>query len=128
MVLGYVVAQHELPDITAEEPDDKCVHQATIPCGTLLNTCPGTPKLTGSPCCGTPGFNVETFLIPALNFCSRVDQTGCAGGLVDYAEVPRAAVVIDNQLLVEIEKIHQLITSMARCKAATRASISPRVL
>src|SRR5262245_46148896 len=69
---------------TAGPPDAQCVHQATIPCVGSTDPCPGTPKLgAGNPCCTTPGFTVGTFLISALGFCSRVDQTACGGGVVD---------------------------------------------
>jgi hypothetical protein len=69
---------------TTGPPDAKCLHQATIPCGPPVAPCPATPALgANAPCCSTPGFAVGTFFIPALGFCSHVDQTACGGGIVD---------------------------------------------
>ena len=58
----------------------------------------------------------------------RVEALGMAVGSGHRPEIARIAVVVDDHVAVELAQVHQPSTSRARASAATRRSISARVL
>jgi hypothetical protein len=74
----------------AEGAAPTCEHAACIKCGTL-GTCAGLPSCTTSDCnghlsnqcCSTPGFNLPSLFIAAVNACTRLDQDGSGSGAVN---------------------------------------------
>src|SRR2546429_3837195 len=82
--------------VAAEAPFPTCEHNLCIPCGNPNASCAGIPgcEVADNPngciprgtmgCCDTPGFIVPTFFVNILGgLCSRVDQVGCGGGVVN---------------------------------------------
>ena len=76
-----------------------CEHNLCIPCGNPNAACAGIPgcAVAGNPngcvprgtqgCCDQPAFVVPTFFVNILGgLCSRVDQIGCGGGIVNTSQ------------------------------------------
>ena len=76
-----------------------CEHALCIPCGNANAPCAGIPgcEVAGNPngcvprgtqgCCNQPAFIVPTFFVNILGgLCSRVDQIGCGGGVVNTSQ------------------------------------------
>src|SRR5436309_8823791 len=76
-----------------------CEHNLCIPCGNPNAACAGIPgcAVAGNPngcvprgtqgCCDQPAFVVPTFFVNILGgLCSRVDQIGCCGGIVNTSQ------------------------------------------
>jgi hypothetical protein len=57
-----------------------------------------------------------------------IEAVGAPIGIRHLAEVARIAVVVDDDVAIQVLEVHQPSISRATCKAATRRSISSRVL
>src|SRR5205823_459291 len=82
--------------VATEGAAPMCEHNLCIPCGNPNASCAGIPgcEVADNPngcvprgtqgCCSQPAFIVPTFFVNILGgLCSRVDQIGCGGGVVN---------------------------------------------
>ncbi|TMB44613.1 MAG: hypothetical protein E6J55_08530 [Deltaproteobacteria bacterium] len=82
--------------VATEGAAPMCEHNLCIPCGNPNASCAGIPgcEVADNPngcvprgtqgCCDQPAFIVPTFFVNILGgLCSRVDQIGCGGGVVN---------------------------------------------
>ena len=79
--------------IAAADAPPTCSHSACVQCGSA-GACAGIPGCGTDPsapqagcirntCCASPGFTLPSFVVPILNFCSRLDQFACGTGVVN---------------------------------------------